>query len=353
MSRRRIMDDPIIISTQTNAPVMRVLWDKGSYKENTFSASEARSKTKTYFTGLFMDNQEIEHFNEWEYFTGLTDVDYGNDNGIFKRSTLKKIKVPRSIINLGRETFHYCSLLTDIEIPNNVLYLGRNDTNTYSLGTVARCTSLERFVMPDSVIGCAKSSFSGCTNLKFVHLSNNLQWSWHVMNNYYGLFQNCSKIEQIENFPSNLTYLPVSTFSGASSYCFSLLENSWDTIETLGGFSTNGFTWSGHIILLNIKSFGNYNITNSTEDFILELGSNLTSILSYGLAGCHGTVIFRGTVPPTLANIQCLPWYSPIGKVYVPYSSDHSVLNAYKTANVWNQRQDIIFELDENGNIPE
>ena len=58
-------------------------------------------------------------------------------------------------------------------------------------------------------------------------------------------------------------------------------------------------------------------------------------------------VVFRSTTPATLG---ALPMYGSF-KIYVPYSSDHSVLQSYKTA--WSSYQGRIYELNADGSVPE
>ena len=58
-------------------------------------------------------------------------------------------------------------------------------------------------------------------------------------------------------------------------------------------------------------------------------------------------VVFRSTTPATLGT---LPMYGSF-KIYVPYSSDHSVLQSYKTA--WSSYQGRIYELNADGSVPE
>ena len=58
--------------------------------------------------------------------------------------------------------------------------------------------------------------------------------------------------------------------------------------------------------------------------------------------------MFLPTTPPIIGN------QSPftVKPIYVSYSADHSILNAYKAADNWSTYADYIFELDENGEIP-
>ena len=78
--------------------------------------------------------------------------------------------------------------------------------------------------------------------------------------------------------------------------------------------------------------------------------SQITSFSgSYSFANAWNLrlMVCTPTTPPTGAisiNDYC--------KIYVPYSSDHSILNAYKAATNWVAHASQIYELDANGNIP-
>jgi hypothetical protein len=44
---------------------------------------------------------------------------------------------------------------------------------------------------------------------------------------------------------------------------------------------------------------------------------------------------FKPTAPPALANTNAFANISTDCKIYVPYSADHSILEAYKTETNW------------------
>lgn len=355
MSRRRIMDDPIIISTQTNAPVMKVLWDKGSYKENTFSASEAADKDDAYFKALFKNNTEIEYFDEWINFTGLVNQEGNRENGCFQGAiNLKHVKIPRSLGSLGISTFQGCTNLESIEIPDTVWAIGGNTYNSYSSGTFNGCSSLTSIYIPDSVTQCGRSSFANCTNLEYIRWSSNCPFRYYNDTySYTGTFSNDSKLSQIENFDSDITRICYGAFSNCTSLdVVDLLQNSWSKITYINGMAFNNCNFKNKDVeLLSVTQLVSTALRGLTNAGKIEIGPNLTSIGTYAFAAGtspSGYFIFRGTTPVTwqtnLFSYNTMP-------IYVPYSSDQSVLNAYKTA--WSSVASRIFELDENGNIPE
>lgn len=67
---------------------------------------------------------------------------------------------------------------------------------------------------------------------------------------------------------------------------------------------------------------------------------DVTSISSNVFALCYGMgeYHFQSTTPPTLSNSNAFSNISSDCIIYVPYSEDHSILNAYKTATNWSSR---------------
>jgi len=72
----------------------------------------------------------------------------------------------------------------------------------------------------------------------------------------------------------------------------------------------------------------------------------VTSIGSYAFSSCYGISEYHllATTPPTLANKNAFNSIADDCKIYVPYSEDHSILNAYKNATNWSTYADYIFE---------
>lgn len=67
-----------------------------------------------------------------------------------------------------------------------------------------------------------------------------------------------------------------------------------------------------------------------------------SSAFSYNTL-CLRRITALPTTPPTLSS----PIYSPIEKIYVPYSADHSILAAYQAATNWSNFASIMEELPE------
>ena len=330
MSRRRILDDQIIITSTSNAPAMTVLWNKGCDRSHNFSASEARSKTDSYFNSLFKNNTNLITFDEWEHFTGLTNVNFrSSGGGAFRAATnLKHVKIPRSIIDLGCETFKGCSSLEYINIPSNVKYLGRNNVNNYSDGIFNNCTSLTSVYLPDNILECSSAIFAGCNKLETVRWSSNLPvyFSTGFTYSYSGCFDGCSKLSSIQNFPT-LTQVPYGIFKGCKLLdIVDLLEDCWSTITRIAGCAFYNCDLQGkNVVLPIITTLGAEAFKGCTNVNIIELGDTLNSTGNYSFS-CSSTggtsnsaFIFRKTTP--ISYVTGMFSYNTF-PIYVPYSSE-------------------------------
>lgn len=87
----------------------------------------------------------------------------------------------------------------------------------------------------------------------------------------------------------------------------------------------------------------------------IEIPSSVTSLENRCLPaagnGYLKEIHFRSNEPPSVSSgywlsslLYTYPQYYQYFKIYVPYSSDHSILNAYKTAEYWTPYADFIYE---------
>ena len=208
--------------------------------------------------------------------------------------------------------------------------------NVTSIGNNAfkNCTNLQYIALPRSLTSIQASAFEGCTALTNLNItsSNSLTIASRG-------FYNCTKLTTVS---SNISPQSISVAEYAFRYC------------PLISFPTEKLTSiTGQYV------FHQHRMTN------MEFNSTLTSISSRAFIsllsdGTSQTIIMRKTTPPTLGNNQVFhrdngsgSFYVNTGiKIYVPYSADHSVLNAYKTATNWTVYANYIFELNEDGSIP-
>ena len=77
----------------------------------------------------------------------------------------------------------------------------------------------------------------------------------------------------------------------------------------------------------------------------IDVPSTVTHIEDYAFSNCAMTEHhFRSNIPPTIYRYTFSNKIFKDFKIYVTYSNDHSILNAYKSATYWIDYADKIFE---------
>lgn len=152
-------------------------------------------------------------------------------------------------------------------------------------------------------------------------------------------------------------YLPLVYTSG---YLSNKIAPNLQKIVSLGmtnGISTYSATYDylTYLELDGVVTFGGTNRTMLYAPIIdtLILGQSCTSVGRYVLPGFSNvsTFVIKATTPPSVGSNNSGALSSSCN-IYVPYSSDHSVLLAYKSASYWSTYANQIYELNEDGSIP-
>ena len=128
--------------------------------------------------------------------TNLTDiiipesVERISDNAFEGCINLTSITIPKKVKYIGISAFKSCAKLTNITIPNSVTKLGnsafrdciglknvhiQNGLKNIEDGVFRGCTGLESITIPDSIENIGYS-FSDCSKLKFVNISDIAAW---------------------------------------------------------------------------------------------------------------------------------------------------------------------------------
>lgn len=184
----------VIITGRSNAPIQEALYNAGLVANETYTLeSEAKAITAaqlqpgtTAATSIFYAKRnDITHFEEFRYFTGLTTIPKYlfhsciamttislpntatsiGDNVFQKCEALSSIVLPNSLTSLGSATFYGCIGLVEITLPEGVTGCGANCFHD--------CRNLERLVMPSTFKAVGGNSFGGCGKLNFEVAANN------------------------------------------------------------------------------------------------------------------------------------------------------------------------------------
>lgn len=163
-------------------------------------------------------------------------------------------------------------------------------------------------------------------------------------------FKNNTSLTSIDL--TNIKLLLSSCFENCSSLSIEVdMPNAELNNSYYAQFKGSGITKI--INLGNTTNLANYdfarNCPNLTE---VHLPSSLTKISRIQFWGCANltTVICLATTPPT-SNGRIFDTRATT-KIYVPYSADHSILDAYKAATGWKDNASQIYELNPDGTIP-
>ena len=204
-----------------------------------------------------------------------------NENRVYA-NCVQNIRLGSGIISIGNSAFYNCYSLLCITIPDSVTSTGNN--------TFSNCYSLSSVGIPDSVSSIGEYAFYGCYSLSSITI------------------------------PDSITLIDSNAFYGCQSLSSIMIPNSVTSIGNSAFY--NCYSLSSIMIPNSVTSIGNS-----------AFGS------CYGMAEYH----FLPTIPPTLGTTV----FNSIASdciIYVPYSADHSILEAYQTADNWSDYASYIQE---------
>lgn len=210
---------------------------------------------------------------------------------------LKYVAIPANTTTISSTAFYACSALTNITLPNGLTNIG-DQAFTY-------CQSLKSIVLPDTITTIDNYyTFKNCSALETVVLPNGLT------NLPSGMFEECTSLKSV-TLPSSLTSLPTNIFKK----CYSL--ESINLPSTLTTISGDAFIYCSGLRKITIPS----SVTSISTSF------------GYSYPEYH----MESTTPPTLSASGIYKYTGM--KIYVPRSTNQTVLNAYKSATNWSSYQ--------------
>lgn len=177
--------------------------------------------------------------------------------------------------------------------------------------------------------------------------------------NMIAWFQECRQMTEI-TFPTHLSSLNIMTNS---------ILYRCDSLLVVNNAPVCNGTWNNYLKeSVSIQSFVcPEGVTTLTTAFYLcsqltylDLPSTITTINAYSLIKNNNkpgwvpyrTLICRAITPPSLNNTADGITTDSNTRICVPYSADHSILNAYKAAATWSMHASKIYELNQDGTVP-
>lgn len=356
--------DPTKVYVKFRDPVVEniVLTNWGTNGKITLAQVRAITNLGT----VFRENPNIETFNEFKWFDGITMSSPTGSSGsnnfspFHNCSSLKEIKIPR-VADIGDRPFYGCTSLAHIELPDTLVCLGRG--NCYGEGYFGG-TLIEELVIPDSVVAGQRTVFKGMPNLKRLVWGKNLPFPPSAFGEGDS-FGSCPNLEKIENFPTEFAYNTAVGVAGLPKLDFSNILPTLEKMKIvraiqyanqntpLFDYAPNGkvtFTWMNDPQTAPITVNNFFNGMTGEQGVIMEFpnwtydpsmswatiiktvifSENTTHLSNFAQSSATIEYIIPCTTPPTLSNSGGNSNWN-VHRFYVPAAS----LEAYKTAENW------------------
>ena len=203
--------------------------------------AQLQAVTTTNVSGqVFNGNTTIEKFNEFQYFTGLTNPASSTNNMFGGCTNLEEITLPSNLTMMASNMFLNCTSLENITIPASVqkienAFIGCTALKSVvATGLTGKCilgrelTSLGTFEVNEGCteIGAQNSNLTSVNipaSVQYVTLKENANLTTVTFAQNSDLielsqnsFYKCSNLTTINNFPSTYTSLGRQTFEGCT-----------------------------------------------------------------------------------------------------------------------------------------
>ncbi len=309
-------------------------------------------------------------------FQGCTSLNFVNLDNVTTISayafqgctSLEHLYLPNTLTSIGDHAFENCTALKiDLDLPSTITTLYSATFHNAGIRTVKlRISSF-----------ASDATFSECANLVSVDLSESTVTGLvNVYTEARGTFAQCHALKSVI-LPTTCTEISkgafyvddsLETVTGMDNVtiiknngfrdCLALTSLYLDKVETLEGYSLNHTglitVELPAIVSISGSNYGGSAFYNCKSMTSIDIGPNCTFIgaLQFGSCSSLTKVIMRATTPPQLDNSNAFNGTPSSLKIYVPYSSNHSVLTTYQTATNWSSHASKMIELNPDGTLP-
>lgn len=309
-----------MLQRSTGTPTGIIRWGDGTTDDISLSSSGTNAKITYSHTYSAAGDYEII-------------IEISNDTTVKIESAyndcMTKLHLGTKVIGTGISTdtgIKYCHYLKFVTFHNAFTTLG-----TYSF---SHCKLLKTVILPGTVTSVPNYCFETCTGVIYFSTSKNLT---SIGNGGLG----CSSILAFA-LPEGFTSMP--SFSGYGKLkrlalpttltSFNSIQNCQclekiDLHEGLTSIGTGGFRSLDVLYSVTLPS----TLTSIGTNCFYELKNKAVRILHV-----------KATTPPTLAASSSISGFASPCIIYVPYSEDHSVLQAYLDDTNWATKSALIQE---------
>ena len=347
----------------------------------------------------FSGRNDYESFDEFQFFTNITDVVDKMFNHWSKMvsitlpesivtigtsafgfcSSLKKIIIQEGILGIGDTAFEYCKSLECIPLPRSLQYFGKGafwncsslrsidipeQQHTIGVMTFCGCSSLESVSFRGGIYAINMNAFSSCEALCDIELPSDICQIWDyafsscssiksiVIKNASligkGAFLDCTSLERISIVAVNPSPVGIGTGrvdSEAFKNCTNLVEASIST-DVIGSQAFMGCISLKSVSLLgsdNLYNIGELSFANCSKLESITLPMSLKYIGQYAFKNCSSLskAILKPTIPP--GSDGKMFDGADLCTIFVPSNS----VGAYKSAQYWSDYADRIQAISE------
>lgn len=299
LDKESLTDEDFIIFADQN--VKGICVDAWGGRIRTGELSKYEASKVTSLSNAFRGNTVIQFFDEFEFFTGLTDIDYNAFDGC---TSLQKIKLPKNITMIQDNSgtgfaFRGCTSLASVDLSACTALEGIGES------AFEGCTSLITITLPASVKWIGVDAFRGCTALENVVIPADSQLeSIHGEYNHWlspnerGAFYGCSSLQSIW-LPSSVKTIDYAAFMNCSSL---VSINIPDSVTEIGDYAFSGCESLERVSIPgSIRSISNYAFRYCSNLTEILLPEGLTSIGRFAFYYC--TSLHEIEFPASLTTI--------------------------------------------------
>lgn len=331
----------------------------GTDGEITFK--QAAQVTNEQLEGLFNGNTTITKFNEFVFFTGITQIGINTDTTAakntapFRGSYITEITLPHTIRKIGvrafdqtpylgrvkniglAKEFDLCCFQSSGVNANNVFNDETITVENMGLCPFSNCVYIYKVIFAEGIENLKER----CLLLKETDYAKSLLTSVTLPSTLKVIETNAFQYAPLKKIiiPSNVTTI------GESAFIYSKIEeiDIPNTVVSIGQYAFKHTPLKGlfkypenpHLTAIPYQCFSDTQI----ETFVVPKYINNIGVDAFKDCAKLKVLYVNNTTPPTITNTSFSN--CPLEKIYVPKES----VEAYKAANIWSGFADRIFGI--------
>lgn len=189
-------------------------------------------------------------------------------SAFYKDTNVTSVAIPQSVVDIGEMSFSGCTSLKTVTMSDGMV------VSDSSIGLAdsafSGCTSLESVELPDGIAGIGSQAFSGCRNLKSIKLP------LAAAQIKEKAFYNCSSLERVD-IPGGVEKIGDYAFSGCSSLETLVFLN--NDLKTIGAYAFSGCSsLVGVVIPEYVTGIGKHAFDNCTSLESIVIPASVTEL---------------------------------------------------------------------------